>query len=355
MLSLWSVTARSRLACSRPIVAALLLLLGFSGTASAQAKTDVVTLANGDRITGEVSKLDRGQLEYKTDDEGTIYVEWDKIVSLEAKGQFEVITTDGRRFLGSLAAGTPRSLVVVELSGMSSLPTDDVTTILPIGSSFWKKLDGSVDVGFSYTRSSHVSQLNFNSTTLYRKPSFEARLQASGTLTQNEEDGQRDDRGTIQATYLRFRGQRLVVMAGASFESNESLGLLLRSQAAGTVGPRLVNTNRAQVVIGAGLAVNNEQSVDADPTQNLEGLVTFRQSYYRYDHPKTNVDIAFQYYPSLSNWGRQRLQLDASTKREVWKDVFISVNMFDTFDSRPPGEGADRNDVGVVLSFGWSY
>jgi hypothetical protein len=38
----------------------------------------------------------------------------------------------------------------------------------------------------------------------------------------------------------------------------------------------------------------------------------------------------------LSNWGRQRLQLDASTKREVWKDVFVSVNMFDTFDSRPP-------------------
>jgi uncharacterized protein DUF481 len=338
------------------LVILLLLLLGLSGTASAQAKTDVVTLANRDRITGEVSKLDRGQLEYKTDDEGTIYIEWDKIISLQAKGQFEVITTDGRRLLGSLAEGDPRSIVVVQVSGMnSSLSTEEVTTILPIGSSFWKKLDGSVDVGFSYTRSSHVSQLNLNTTTLYRKPSFEARLMASGTLTQNEEDGQRDDRGTIQATYLRFRGQRLVVMAGASFESNESLGLLLRSQAAATVGPRLVNTNRAQVVIGAGLAVNNEQSVDADPTQNLEGLITFRQSYYRYDRPKTNVDIAFQYYPSFSNWGRQRLQLDASTKREVWKDVFVAINMFDTFDSRPPGEGNDRNDVGVVLSFGWSY
>ena len=339
----------------RTLVALLLFLLALNGTAYAQAKTDVVTLANGDRITGEVSKLDRGQLEYKTDDEGTIYVEWDKIVSLEAKGQFEVTTTDGRRFLGSLAAGNPRSIAVVGISGTSSLPTEDVTTILPIGSSFWKKLDGSVDVGFSYTRSSHISQLNLNTATRYRKPSFEAQLTASGTLTQNGEDGERDDRATLQAAYLRFRGQRLFVMAGAGFESNESLGLVLRSQGAVSAGPRLVNTNRAQVTIGAGLAVNEEQSVDADPTQNLEGLLTFRQSYYRYDRPKTNVDIGLQYYPSLSNWGRQRIQLDANAKREVWKDVFISVNMFDTFDSRPPSQGADRNDVGVVLSFGWSY
>jgi hypothetical protein len=82
---------------------------------------------------------------------------------------------------------------------------------------------------------------------------------------------------------------------------------------------------------------------------------SFRQSYYRYDRPRTNIDIAFQYYPSLSNWGRHRIQLAPAVKREVLKDVFISVNMFDTFDSRPPSESADRNDVGIVLSFGWSY
>jgi hypothetical protein len=256
--------------------------------------------------------------------------------------------------LAAWPQGDPRSLVVVALAGMVPLPTADVTTIMPIGSSFWQKLDGSVDIGFSYTRSSHVAQLNINTNTLFRRPAFEARLTASGTLTQNE-DGSRDDRGIIQASYIRFRGHRLFVGSAASFESNESLGLLLRSQAAVVVGPRLVNTNRAQVAVGAGLAVNDERSVDADPTQNLEAIFTFRQSYYRYDRPRTNVDIAFQYYPSLTNWGRQRIQLDATAKREVWKDVFVALNVFDTFDSQPPTESAERNDVGVVLSFGWSY
>jgi hypothetical protein len=36
-----------------------LLLLVFGGTASAQVRTDVVRLANGDVFTGEVTKLDR--------------------------------------------------------------------------------------------------------------------------------------------------------------------------------------------------------------------------------------------------------------------------------------------------------
>jgi hypothetical protein len=115
----------------------LFVFLCLAGTARAQ-RTDVVRMANGDRITGEVKKLDRGQLEFKTDDVGTIYFEWDKIVSLEAMGQFYVSMSDGRQFLGSLSAGDPRSLVIVEASGPVSVPTYAVTLITPIGASFWK-------------------------------------------------------------------------------------------------------------------------------------------------------------------------------------------------------------------------
>ena len=225
----------------------LLLVLSLSGTAYAQGKTDIVSLANGNVITGEVSELERGQLEYKTDDAGTIEIEWDKVVSIEAKRQFEVTTTGGQRFLGSLAAGNPRSLVVVAPDRYDPVADGgrhgDHGDRIELPQHRWL-----IDVGFSYTRSSHVAQLNLNTNTLFRRPAFEARLTGSGTLTQNE-DGSRDDRGTIQATYIRYRGQRLFVAAGASLESNESLGLLLRSQAAVAVGPRVVNTNRAQVAM----------------------------------------------------------------------------------------------------------
>ena len=44
-------------------------------------KTDIVTLVNGDRLTGEIVELDRGRLVFRTDSEGTIYIEWDKVVA----------------------------------------------------------------------------------------------------------------------------------------------------------------------------------------------------------------------------------------------------------------------------------
>ena len=87
------------------------------------------------------------------------------------------------------------------------------------------------------------------------------------------------------------------------------------------------------MAIGGGLGVNNEQGVDTGSTQNLEGILTFRTSYYAYDSPKTNFDFAIQYFPSLSNWGRQRAQIDLSIKREIFKDFFVGLNGFDTFDS----------------------
>ena len=60
-------------------------------------------------------------------------------------------------------------------------------------------------------------------------------------------------------------------------------------------------------------------------------------------------------YPNLTTWGRQRLQVDSNIKREVWKDFYFALDVFDTFDSAPPNPDAARNDVGVVTSISWSY
>ena len=334
---------------------AVVFTLSMTATNHAQGKTDVVTLANGDRITGEIVQLERGRLVFKTDDAGTLYLEWDKLSSVVAKRIVEVLTTNGSRYLGSLGRTADRSIVVVTAEGEVPLQMWEVTLITPIGRSFWRQLDGSIDVGFSYTRSSGVAQLNLNSDTVYRKLASRTRLTASLTQTQKDDDSGRDDRASLEMSYLRYPWQRWFFLGVGRFESNESLGLELRSQIGSVVGPRLVNSNRAQLVLGAGLAVNDERGVDVEPTQNLEALFMFGTSFYTYDRPKTNLDINLQYYPSLSDAGRQRVQLDAGVKREFWKDVFVALTLYNSFDNRPPNPTADTNDVGVVLSIGWTY
>jgi hypothetical protein len=339
----------------RKAIVTIALALSVTATTHAQGRTDVVTLANGDRITGEIVQLERGRLEFKTDDAGTLYLEWDKVSSLVATRLVEVLTTDGRRFLGSLGPAGARSIAVVTSGGEVPLQMSEVTLITPIGASFWRQLDGSVDAGFSYTRSSGVAQLNLNSDTVYRRLASRTRLTASLTQTKKDDDSGRDDRGSLEMSYLRYPWSRWFILTAGRFEANESLGLTLRSQIGAASGPRLINSNRAQLVLGAGLAFNQEQGVDVETTQNVEALFMFETSYYTYDRPKTNLDISFQYYPSLNNIGRQRVQLDAGVKRELWKDLFAALNLYNTYDNRPPNPAADTNDVGIVLSIGWTY
>lgn len=53
-----------------------LMLLAHPARSECQDRTDLVVLANGDRITGEVRGLSRGRLELDTDSAGTIHLEW---------------------------------------------------------------------------------------------------------------------------------------------------------------------------------------------------------------------------------------------------------------------------------------
>ena len=83
-------------------------------------------------------------------------------------------------------------------------------------------------------RSSGIAQLNLNTDTIYQWPASRARLTGSFTLTEtDDEDDERDDRGSLEASYLVFPWREWFVAGAARFETNESLGLVLRSQAGG--------------------------------------------------------------------------------------------------------------------------
>src|SRR5262245_26493793 len=164
----------------RQSLAPLVLLLVFCADAQAQ-RTDVVTLGNGDRITGEIVNLTRGRLEFKTDDAGTLYLEWDKLASVVASRLFEVEVEDGTQYLGSLGAAPARSISIITAGVTTPLQMSVVTRISPIGGSFWQKIDGSIDTGFNYTRSSGVAQLNTNWNQAYRRPEFTFRTALSLT------------------------------------------------------------------------------------------------------------------------------------------------------------------------------
>ena len=58
--------------------------------------SDIVTLRNGDRLTGEILSVEHGQLALKTDALGTVYIEWPQVTGLSSRFPFMVEHLGGR-------------------------------------------------------------------------------------------------------------------------------------------------------------------------------------------------------------------------------------------------------------------
>src|SRR4030095_4251993 len=84
------------------------------------ARTDAIILRNGDHLTGEVIEMRQGKLKAKTDDAGTISIEWDKIASLSTADQYDVTMRDGSHRLGRFRPGILPNAQLVDAGGVSA-------------------------------------------------------------------------------------------------------------------------------------------------------------------------------------------------------------------------------------------
>jgi len=338
----------------RLIAAAMALLLGASTPALA-AKTDIIVLRNGDRLTGEVTQMRQGKLQVKTDDAGTLSIEWDKIAAITTAAIYDVTLRDGTHMLGRFTAAAPRFLNLIALGGVSTtLAMDDVVSLATIKTKFLQRIDGSLDLGGSYTKSSGVGELYFSTDATYRRPSYLVALDFATNLTR-QPDAAETGRYSLNTGYTRFRDNRWFVSGFGLFESNRELGFTFRGTGALSVGKYLARTNHVELLLAGGMAAGRESPVDRDMVTNVDGLITTDLSVFVYDYPNTRIDLGLLIFPSFDDPGRVRVNTNLKFKREILHDVFVSVSGYDAYDNRPKGASAQSNDFGVSLSFGWTF
>lgn len=320
------------------------------------AKTDTVILKNGDRITGEVKELKSGQLKYKTDDIGTIFIEWDKVASLTSSNTFEVETENGDKYFGAIAADTTENkLLVVDQKQTVPLMFLTVVRITRIKDNFWKRLDGSADLGFSYGKASEIGQLTLNGAVRYRTRRVSTNLSASSTNT-FQKDNETTKRNNLNWTTFLFFPDPWATLTLIKLEQNSELGIDLRFLLGGGLGRFLIETNFSQLAVLGGLQYNQEWVAEGEPVDfNLEGLFSVQFQIYRFDSPKLELSTTLNVLPELTPVGRVRGEFEIDLRWEIVKDFFWNLNLYDQYDSEPPTENAAKNDWGVLFSFGVSF
>ena len=337
----------------RSAVAFLGLLL--AGSPAFAAKTDVVVLRNGDHLTGEVDYLERGRLALKTDDMGTLQIEWDKVRSVTAAAQFDIANLDGHRYVGSLqSTSVAGELCIVTAGGPNVVRLADIGDIQRVDANFWKRLDGSLDVGASYTSATRLFKLDVAGAIDAYRPGYEFSTNASTTVTTQPET-EDTSRSLLSFAYGRRFGSRWLVLLKGQLEQNSELGFDLRSSATAGGARDLVRRRQDRLRVGMGLSVNREKPVEGESTTNIEMTVIAGYDRFAYDFPKVDVSVAVAGFQSLNDSGRQRFEAEARLQRELVKDFYATLRGYESYDSRPPAEGSPRNDYGVTFALGWSF
>ena len=338
----------------------IFLLLTILPAVSIAAKTDTVLLVNGNAITGEIKSLDFGVLKYSTDSMGTVSIDWEDIVSITTKQTLQVEVTNGTFYFGRLDTADDRFEIKVRtLSEDVDLHTSRIVKMTPIDveENFFQRLDGSVSFGFDTDKASEVTTLRTAADVSLRTQRYLVGLSATFNITDqpgSDPESQTQRRENIRLNYQRFRGNRWFTDWTVGWERHDELGILSRYSGSGSLGRYLVQTNRNQFSLTAGLNLTRESFIGSDEsTVNKEGKFQIRYLHRNLD-PEGHITLTSNVYPLLEDFSTYRVETDLIFRREFIDDLYFDVTLSSSYNSTPP-TGAEKSDYSLTTSIGYSW
>jgi len=334
------------------IRAAVVCLGVFAGGGAAYAAQDVVIMTNGDKLVGEIKKVEKDVLTFETDYSDVDFkIKWEKIASIESARYFVVETFDGKRVSGSLKPDPEKKATVQVADASVQLP--QLSAAQPIERTFWSRFESGLDFGYSLTRTNSAKQLSLGTNLAYRDENHVDQLFANvfSSTQENAPDTQRWD---VANDFRRFLGNRWYVNTTQDFLNSEEQGLDLRTTIGGGGGRYLLRSSSQHLALGGGLAWTKENYTDATvPTK--DSADAYLATEFMTEKLKiTDLITRLTYYPSLTISDRYRLSYRFDLDFNLPGDWYLRIGLFDNYDNTPPS-GFSKNDYGWSNAFGFKF
>jgi len=338
------------------------VFLAVTPFSSAREKKDVLQFKNGDRITCEIIKLDKGYLYVKLEyADGTVAMDWSKIAGVESDQAFVVGDKAGKRYTGSLQGGTEATAqgeMKVQVAGSSTtqaLSGAEVVKIDRTDTDFWQNMHGGVDAGLNFSKQQSRTQYNFQSNALYERTKWAATGNYESTFSGG--GGLTDLRNDLQLKISRqLLSPRNFYQGLADFLQSDEQQLDLRMTFGGAVGHMFSFTNHSFIAAFGGMDWNREryssEATVGRTGDSAEAILGTQINFFRFK--TTNILADARVYPSLTDPGRVRFDLNTSLKLKVAKDLYWKFGYYLNFDSRPP-QNLPKSDYGSTSSLGWTF
>jgi putative salt-induced outer membrane protein YdiY len=349
--------------CRLVIAAVLLVLIQMLGGTACFGKVsrhDTIIMKNGDRLTGEVKRLEQGILYIETDYfSGSVGVDWLQVEKVESTATYQVILSGGKRLTGTISkvaaeAAADKDFTVRTVGNDVPVSGTDVVEISSQKQNFWRQLKGSIELGYNFTSGNNQSSLSTDANATYAAQHWAAG--ASYTASYNgQTSGTNTNLFETQFFGERFLNRNSFVLGLSDFLHSSQQDLQLRTTLGGGYGRYLKRTNQNELrwLFGVDYSQASYQSGMMQPVQkNAEMLLGLQFQLFHFDRYTLQSQVLV--FPGLSDWGRIRFTTTDTFNVKLVNNFYWNFTFWDNFDSRPP-LSAQRNATGLSTGLGWKF
>ena len=354
---------------------------------AAHTKTDVITVENGDTITGAIDSMSAGKLALNTDYAGVIKIKWREVEQIDSRYVYEVRLDDGERLYGRFAKTEEKSVLTFKVrGGERQLDLEDIVEIRSIEEQLADQLDLKVTSTIYADPNAVTLSLSTSGTydTRGGRTGFSGRIDDNQTKALNAEGDTvkntlNSSNFTLYREFWRSRGAaQSYRVLNAVYSSNDALGVDHRFSMGVGLGRYFIQELGHELAVSTGIQGVQERKLRCDERLEADAIdcagpesgdgdlidnaaeLFFNMQWHLYSFASRDMDISMvgNAYPSLSEWGDLRGDLNLMLSWELFPSFYWSINARTEFDSSADQRGQlkiDTTDYTITTGITWSY
>ncbi len=335
------------------------------------AFADVVTLKNGDRVTGTLVTIKGGTLTLKSDILGTLTIPMAKVATYSVEKQVAVVIKGREPMEGNLELAPSGDWNLKTKEKTETIPAAQVDTIMPAADyeklvvatpHVWQAWKGLASLGESIQHGNQ--QTNTFTTTIAAvrerpaAPIFQMHTRTNFGLTtllsHAEADGSNVTSHTLSTNLredLLFTPTNFVFgMAQLDHISTE--GLYMRQTYGGGFGRDVIKNPRTTFSVIGGLTAQHEKFFSGLSDETLNGLIgeTLGEQLSK----RMRLDHSLIFYPNFTQTGEYRFDTTTTLAIKLFNKFSFTASAIDLFLSNPP-PGNERNNITLSMGIGYTF
>lgn len=333
--------------------ASALVLMIFVVVSNAQT-IDTLVLKNNDVLIGEIKSLQNNVLQMETPySDSDFKIDFGEVKGIATTTYFLVNVEDGSRINGTLKTSPIDSSLVIIGTGAAAYTTelDDVVYLNSVKQNIWSRFDILLELGFNLTKANNLKQFSSRTALGYTANTWSITADYNQVLS--SQDSIADIKRTDASVNARwFLPNDWFLVASSTFLQNDEQRIKLRATPSVGVGRYFVRNNHWIFNGSAGLAWNIESFQTDEPDRSsLEAFAAITVNLFNTGDFSTNLRAIA--YPSLTESGRFRSDINWDMKYEFLDDFYFKVGLTYNYDNRPTA-GASNSDYVFQTTVGWT-